>query len=273
MSKVFFDLLKYSGIALGSFGVFASTSLYNVDAGESAVIFDKIRGVLPYNTTEGTHLKIPFIQKPYVFEIRCQPKEFRTVTGTKDLQNVALTLRVLFKPVPKGLPNIFLNFGYDYEKRILPSISNEILKSIVAQYDASELIVNRDNVSKRIRTELQKRAAHFDIQFDDISLTHIEFSKEFAEAVEAKQIAQQDAERAKFAVEKAKQEKKAAIIKAQGDAQAASLLQNAFTKTGLGLLEFRRLEASEEIVSELSRSSKITFIPKNSSMLLNIPSR
>ncbi|MES1905044.1 MAG: Prohibitin-1, subunit of the prohibitin complex (Phb1p-Phb2p), partial [Paramarteilia canceri] len=100
--------------------------------------------------------------------------------------------------------------------------------------------------------------------------THIGFSKEFTEAVEAKQVAQQDAERAKYLVEKAQQEKKAAVLRAEGDAQAASLLQNAFTKTGLGLIEFRKLEACEEIVEKLSSSGKVSYLPKNDKMLLNL---
>ena len=125
---------------------------------------------MPHVYGEGTHFKIPFVQKQYIFENRCQPKDLQTVTGTKDLQNVHINLRVLFKPRVDKIPEIFLNYGYDYEQRILPSISNEILKSIVAQYDASELIIHRHVVSQRIREELQKRASQFQIAFDDISI-------------------------------------------------------------------------------------------------------
>ena len=125
---------------------------------------------------EGTHFKIPLIQKQYIFESRCQPKDLLTFTGTKDLQNVNINLRVLYKPNIDKIPEIFLNYGYDYDKRVLPSISNEVLKSIVAQYDASELIINRHVVSKRIQEELQKRASNFHISFDDISLVFLQFS-------------------------------------------------------------------------------------------------
>lgn len=53
----------------------------------------------------------------------------------------------------------------------------------------------------KIRSELIKRAADFHIQLQDVSLTHLTFGKEFTKAVEEKQIAQQEAERAKFIVE------------------------------------------------------------------------
>jgi regulator of protease activity HflC (stomatin/prohibitin superfamily) len=57
-------------------------------------------------------------------------------------------------------------------------------------------------VSSRIREALLKRANEFNIELEDVSITHMTFGKEFTRAVEQKQIAQQDAERARFTVEK-----------------------------------------------------------------------
>lgn len=50
-----------------------------------------------------------------------------------DLQNVNITLRVLFRPVPTALPNIYSTLGIDYDERVLPSITNEILKAVVVR--------------------------------------------------------------------------------------------------------------------------------------------
>ena len=71
---------------------------------------------------------------------------------------------------------------------------------------------------------LAKRAAEFNIILEDVSITHLMFSKEFTTAIESKQVAQQDAERQKFVVLKAEQEKKAAIIRAEGEGEAADLI-------------------------------------------------
>lgn len=61
-----------------------------------------------------------------------------------DLQNVNINLRILFRPVPDELPKIYTVLGIDYEERVLPSITSEVLKAVVAQFDAEELITQRE---------------------------------------------------------------------------------------------------------------------------------
>jgi prohibitin 2 len=70
-------------------------------------------------------------------------------------------------------------------------------------------------VSREIRKILTERANNFNIALDDVSITSLSFGKEFTHAIEAKQVAAQEAERAKFIVEKAEQDKRSAIIIAQ----------------------------------------------------------
>merc|ERR1712040_16998 len=104
-----------------------------------------------------------------------------------------------------------------------------------------ELITMREQVSARTNQELVTRANQFGLILDDISITHLTFGKEFTQAVEMKQVAQQEAERSRFLVEKAEQVKQAAITSAEGDAQAAALLAKAFKESGNALIELRRI--------------------------------
>lgn len=266
-----FRSLTIAGTALVGVGAVVNTCLYNVDGGHRAVIFDRFTGIKQYVTGEGTHFLVPFIQKPYIFSIRSTPRNVTVVTGSKDLQNVNISLRILYRPLPEALPSIFRDIGVEYPEKVFPSITTEVLKAVVARYDASELITQREMVSNKVREDLTERAKSFGIVLDDISLTHLNFGREFTEAVEAKQVAQQEAERAKFIVEREEQIKLAKIVAAEGDSKGAELLAKALNEAGEGLLELRKIEAAEEIANGLAKSKNVSYLPKGQNILMNLP--
>lgn len=253
-------------------GFAAQQSIYTVEPGQRAVIFDRFRGITTDVISEGTHIRIPGIQFPKLIDIRTTPSQISTVTGTKDLQTVNLSLRVLSKPSISKLPDTYKRYGIDWRERILPGICNEILKAVVAQKDAAELLTQRDAVSMMIRTSLRQRAYDFNIELDDVSITHLAFSKEFSKAIEDKQVAEQMAERAKFIVLKAEQEQQAAVIRAEGDSEAAKLVGNAIASSGRGLIEMRRIETALHIASQLNDNKNVTYLPggNGNNLLLNV---
>ena len=257
--------LGIGGSAIAATGYY---SLFNVEAGHRAIIFDRLVGIKEEIVVEGTHFLIPFLQWPVFYDVRTRPRNIMSLTGSKDLQMVNINVRVLSRPSEKKLPALYEKLGLDFDDRVLPSIVNEVCKQVVAQYNAVQLLTQREQVSKRIRQNLIDRAREFDIVVDDVALTELRFGREFMAAVEAKQVAQQDAERSKFIVDKALEEKRSIIIKAQGEAESVKLISQAIAKEP-GFVELRRMDAAKEVATTISRSANKVYLNADS-LLLNL---
>jgi prohibitin 2 len=189
------------------------------------------------------------------------------MTGSRDLQMVSLTVRVLHRPNSENLPQMYRELGTNYAERVLPSICNEVLKSIVAQFTAAELLTKRHQAREAILRSLITRARDFGIIIDDVSITHLEFGKEYSAAVEAKQVAQQEAERAKFVVQKAQEERKSNVLRAQGEAEAIRLVSEAM-QSSPGFLQLRRVEAAKDIANTIANAQNKIFLSSDT-LLVN----
>lgn len=139
-----------------------------------------------------------------------------------------------------------------------------------AKFDAEKMVTERAKVSNEIRTMLSQRAAKFNIEFEDVAVVHLKFSDQYSAAVESKQVAHQDAERAAYDVQKSEEMKKASVISAEGQSESAKLITDAIKAHGPGLLQMRKIEAAREIAKNLSSSRNVTYLPSGGNVLLSI---
>nr|POE70363.1 prohibitin-3, mitochondrial [Quercus suber] len=124
--------------------------------------------------------------------------------------------------------------------------THHVLKDVVVQFNANQLLTERPQVSALVQTELTERARNFNIVLDDVAITRLLYGAEFLRVVEQKQMAQQEAKRSKFVVAKVKQERCATIIRAERESESAQMISRATKKAGTGLIELRKIEAMRD---------------------------
>jgi prohibitin 2 len=254
--------------ALVGGGYMVQNAIYSVEAGQVAIKYNRLSGLGSTTYREGVHMLMPWIERAIRFDVKARPHTISSLTGSRDLQMVNISLRALCRPDPFKLPDIYRSLGPDYDEKVLPSIVNEVLKSVVAQYNASQLVVQRELVSRMIRQRLVQRANDFHILLDDVAITHLSFSPEYEKAVESKQVAAQQAERARYLVTKAQEEKKRTIIHAEGERQSAAMIGQAI-KSNPGFIELRRIQVAKDI-SQLLAKSNNRMVLSSESLLLSL---
>lgn len=170
------NLKKLSSLLTGVGGALVTTGaiyscIYSVDPGERAIIFSKFYGGIQKRVYgPGFHFYIPFMQEIIKYDIKIQPYDHLTESGTKDLQKVTLKIRLFYRPLEDAIPKIHLELNRDYMKKVLPSLANEVSKSIIAKYDAETLLKSREAVAIEIKHLLITRAKVFNIVLQDVSI-------------------------------------------------------------------------------------------------------
>eukprot|EP01035_Chromulina_nebulosa_P030487 gene30487-40510_t len=155
-------------------------SVAHVPRGHRGIVFSKLSGVLVgdnFKLNEGFNFIIPWLHSAIVFDIRTREKILDLHFGSKDLRTVSMTFKVFFRPDQNELSFLFCNMGTNYDERVIPSLVNEVAKSVVAKYNATELMANRQLVNERIRDVLTQRLAKYKIIIDDVVITQLAFSE------------------------------------------------------------------------------------------------
>jgi prohibitin 1 len=158
-------------LGLGAASTAVYSSVYTVKSGQRAVLVDRFHGTLSESVGEGTHFLIPWLQKPYIMDVRARPHTFKSISATTDHEPVNLTLRVISRPDAQRLPSVVQALGVEYDK-VLPTIANEVLESVVDGRSAFLFFLNHKFLSDRVKDTFVQRAKDFNIIIDEIDITH-----------------------------------------------------------------------------------------------------
>jgi len=233
-------------VILGVIGLMAFNSFVIVEAGHRGVILQL--GAVQNNVLEeGIHFKIPFIQEVIQTDVRVQKAQSDQTAASKDLQVVTTTVAVNFHLNPLTVNKLYQNVGLEYKDRIVDPAIGEALKAVTAQYTAEELISKRPEVSAKVKELLSQKLATYYMQLDEINITEFKFSQEYNNAIEQKQIAEQQALKAQLDLQRIEIEAKQKIEQAKAEAESLRLQKQEVTPE---LVELRKIEAQLKAIEK-----------------------
>ena len=208
-----------------------------VDPGEKAVIFNKATGNLRVTPNEGFYFLVPLIEEPTVYDMKARTYTMSIaqlegeIKGddslqalTADGQTVLLDISVRYHPDPENLDKLHRRIGVDFVNKVIRPQVRSTVRMIVAEYPVLDVYSGkRTLIQSEMETKLRASFARNYIALEEALLRNVQFSREFQQAIENKQIAQQEAQRMKYVLERQELEKKRKIIEAEGEAESLRL--------------------------------------------------
>ncbi len=218
--------------------------------------------------SEGLNLKIPFIEKIILMDCRTQKTEYTMEASSKDLQKISNFKVAINYNITKDTANtLYREVGVDYKSIIVEPAIQEAMKATIANYTAEELITKRNEVSAFALNSLSTKLQDRGISLTSLNILDLSFSAEFDQAVENKQIVEQQTQQAKYELEKAKVENEKKIENAKAEAEVMKQQNAEITdKT----LELKRLEIQQKLIEKWSGNLPNTMLSNDISGLFNL---
>lgn len=193
---------------------------------------------------EGLNLKIPFIEKIVLMDCRTQKTEYTMEASSKDLQKISNFKVAINYNITKDTANsLYREVGVDYKTIIVEPAIQEAMKATIANYTAEELITKRNEVSAFALEALYNKLHNSGITLTSLNILDLSFSPEFDQAVEQKQIVEQETQKAQYELEKAKVENEKKIENAKAEAEVMRQQNEQITENYLKLKEIENQKA------------------------------
>ncbi|NER83066.1 MAG: prohibitin family protein [Leptolyngbya sp. SIO1D8] len=233
----------------------ASSSFVIINPGQAGVL--SILGKAQDGALlEGVHLKPPLISMVDVYDVTVQKFEVPAQSSTKDLQDLSARFAINFRLDPSEVVTVRRTQGTlaNIVSKIIAPQTQESFKIAAARRTVEEAITRRTDLKEDFDMALSSRLEKYGIIVLDTSVVDLQFSPEFAKAVEEKQIAEQRARRAVYVAQEAEQQAQAEINRAKGRAEAQRLLAETLKAQGGELvLQKEAIEAWREGGAQMPR--------------------
>ena len=227
--------------------------------------FGQVQDTMIY---EGLNLKIPYIEKIVKIDCRTQVYEVTTEASSKDLQKVSNIKVVVNYNVDTTKANqLYREVGEQYKSVLIEPAVLESLKQGISQYTAEELITKRSDCATVILDLLKSKLESRGILISALNITDLSFSAEFDQAVENKQIVEQQTQQAQYELEKARVENQKKIENAQADAQVMATQNAQITDNYLKLKE---IENQKTMIEKWNGQLPTTVTGSDVSSIFNV---
>lgn len=270
-----FSFFRTIALLVLGFIIFRAT-LILIPAGHTGVVYDLGRGIMPGSMREGLNFAIPIWQRVTIFDTRLQEytmsiapdegalrRDDSLDAPTSDGQQVKIDATVIFRVERDKAPDVYRTIGLDYVDKLIRPFSRSQIRLVASRYSAPELYSGKRQEAEAVMTdELRALLSEKNITLDKVLLRAVYFTPEYAQAIEAKVIAEQRIKQAEFEVQEAKQRADAKIAEAKGLAEAQVLQKASLTQ------EYLQLEAIKKWDGKLPTYTGSGLLP-----FVNIPVR
>ncbi len=214
-----------------------SSAVCIVPAGHKGVLMN-MGAVSEKVLSEGVNIKIPFFQSVEIMDVRVLKFESEgNASASRDLQQVTSSIAVNYRIDSSSVGELYKNIGPNYQSTVISPAISECVKAVTSRYTAEELITKRSEVSEQMKTMLEDKLSNKYILIDSFNVTDFQFSDAFNKAIEEKQIAEQEALKAQYDLERIKTEAEQTVKKAEGEAEAMKVKNDQITDNII-MLEF-----------------------------------
>lgn len=223
-------------------------SFGTVGAGEQGVVL-RFSAVQDRVLDEGMYFIIPFVEDVILMDVRIQKFETRAAASSKDLQMVSSAIALNYHVDATAVNQVYQSFRLAYRQTIIDPAVQESVKAATAQFTAEELITRRPEVSAQIREILTSRLREYNIVVDQFSITELNFSDLFIQSIEAKQVAEQAAQKAENDLTRIKVEAEQTIAAAKAEAESQRLQSITITAN---ILQLRAIEKWNGVLPQVT---------------------